>query len=165
MSNSYSYLDDCGSHQRLGLCLRPSDVRLHPSEKDEYQWNFSPATSHLFDKQLSEMSTNMYIQLSSSIKCGDIQAVRHEAQFPTVVDIQKPHRDIEKELQDALEVIGRLENEIEGYRHRERTLATQNRRLRQIFIIHLKKAQRVGRCLGETERQIRDFLKVTEFNK
>lgn len=144
--------------------MRPSEVRLHPSEKDEYRWVFSATSGHLFDKQLSDMSTNMYIELSSSILRGNVRAVRHEAESAPISDLQTICPDLEKELQDSMEIIERLEQEIQRYKQKEDDLVTQNRRLRQALALYHKNGEIIGRCLGKTERQICEFLKVTKFN-
>lgn len=152
--------------------MGPSEVRLHPSEKDAYAWLFSNATSHLFDRQLSDMSTNMYIELSNGLKCGDIQAVRNGAHSPcpsegrtSIHDLEADTHNLEKQLQDSMHTIQKLETEIEMYKHREATLLSENRRLRQAFIIYLKKAHSIGRCLGETERKIHEFLNSMKLKK
>lgn len=153
---------------RLGLCVRPSEVRLHPSENDGYAWLFSNATSHLLDRQLSEMSTNMYIEISNGLECGDIRVVCNDdrSQVRTSLhDLEADTHNLEKQLQDSIHTIQKLETEIENYKHREGTLLSQNRRLRQAFTVYLRKARGIGRCLGETERQIHEFLNSMKLKK
>jgi hypothetical protein len=158
--------------ERLGLRVRPSEVRLQPSEKDAYSWLFSNATSHFFDRQLSDMSTNMYIELSNGLECRDIRAIRNEAQSPcpsevrtSIHELEADTHNLEKQLEDSMHTIQKLETEIEMYKHREANFLSENRRLRQAFIIYLKKAHNIGRCLGETERQIHEFLNSMKLRK
>lgn len=152
--------------------MRPAEVRLHPSENDAYAWLFSNATSHLFDRQLSDMSTNMYIEISNGLECGDIQAVSNANHSPSpseagtsIHNLEADTHNLEKKLQDSIHTIQKLESEIEEYKHREESLLSQNRRLRQAFIVYLRKAHSIGRCLGETERQIHGFLNSMRLKK
>ena len=114
----------------------------------------------------------MYIELSNGLKCGDIQAVRNGAHSPcpsegrtSIHDLEADTHNLEKQLQDSMHTIQKLETEIEMYKHREATLLSENRRLRQAFIIYLKKAHSIGRCLGETERKIHEFLNSMKLKK
>lgn len=106
------------------------------------------------------MSTNMYIELSNSIQCGDVYAVRHEVESASISDTQTISPSLDKELQDSIEIIKRLEQEIQGYRQREADLVTQNYRLRQALVLYHKNGEIIRRCIWETERQI---CEVKEF--
>lgn len=120
------------------------------------------------------MSTNMYIEISNGLGCGDIRAICNDDTSPrpsevrtSIHDLEADTYNLEKQLQDSIHTIQKLETEIENYKHREGTLLSQNRRLRQAFIIYLRKAHSIGRSLGETERQIHEFLdsmKVKKWN-
>lgn len=151
--------------------MRPSEVRLQPSEKDAYTWTFSNATSHLFEKQLSDVSTNIYIELSNGIECGEILAMSNEPtsssfEFRTTTrDLEAETYNLEEQLKEANASISKLETEIEGFKRRQATLLCENKRLRQAFFIYLRKARSIGRCLGDTERQIHDFLNSIKLNK
>lgn len=152
--------------------MQPSEVRLHPSEKDAYAWLFSKATSHLFDRQLSDISTNIYIEISNGLGYGDIRAVCNDNNSPRPSEVRtsihnpEPNTyNLEKQLQDSIYTIQKLETEIETYKHRERTLLSQNHHLRQAFIIYLRKVHIISRSLRETERQIHKFLNSIKVKK
>lgn len=158
--------------KRLALCLQPSEVRLHPSEKDAYAWLFSNSTSHLFDRQLSDMSTNIYIELSNGLEYRDIQAVHNEAHSSfssnmrtSIHDLEADTHNLREQLQDSLHCIRELKTTIENYKEREANLLAKNRRLRQAFTIYLRKAHSLGRCLGETGRQVHGFLNSVKLKK
>lgn len=48
---------------RTGLCVKPQDVRLLPNREDGYRWTSLPDKAHLFTKQLSKLSTGVYMEL------------------------------------------------------------------------------------------------------
>jgi hypothetical protein len=150
--------------ERLGLRVRPSEVRLQPSEKDAYSWLFSNATSHFFDRQLSDMSTNMYIELSNGLECRDIRAIRNEAQSPcpsevrtSIHELEADTHNLEKQLEDSMHTIQKLETEIEMYKHREATFLSENRRLRQALLFTLKKPITLAGALEKQRGRFTSF--------
>lgn len=52
---------------KLGLQVPPVDVRIHPRNQDGYRWSVLPQKEHLFEKNLSKLSTGTYIQIMEGI--------------------------------------------------------------------------------------------------
>lgn len=55
------------SDSKLGLHISPVDVRMHPRNKDGYRWSVLPQKEHLFEKNLSKLSTGIYTQIMQGI--------------------------------------------------------------------------------------------------
>ncbi|KPM41098.1 hypothetical protein AK830_g5497 [Neonectria ditissima] len=51
----------------LGMTLKPSQVRLHPTRDDPYQWRVLPEKQYLFEKNLSDYSVGVYKELHDGI--------------------------------------------------------------------------------------------------
>ncbi|CAL8584903.1 hypothetical protein XPA_010486 [Xanthoria parietina] len=52
---------------KLGISVRPEDVRLITSPDDPYTWQVLPEKRHLFTKHLSKHSTGAYRELSRGV--------------------------------------------------------------------------------------------------
>ncbi len=52
---------------KLGLEVPPGDVRILPRKEDAYRWSVLPQKEHLFEKNLSKLSTGVYTQLMQGI--------------------------------------------------------------------------------------------------
>lgn len=90
--------------------MHPSEVRLYPLEKDRYRWVFRDNSSHLFEKHLSDISTNYYIKLYDEVRKGNIRATLIEVPVTAGEEIREDFRQqkLEKELQEMKEANERL---------------------------------------------------------
>ncbi len=51
------------SDDTLGLNIDPLHIRIIPSDDDPYRWHWPPDSGHLFEKQLSKLSTGPLMEL------------------------------------------------------------------------------------------------------
>ena len=85
-------------------------MRLYPLEKDRYRWVFCDNNNHLFEKHLSDISTNYYIKLCDEVKKGNISATLIE--MPVIVGNEesadlRPQK-LEQDLREIKEANKRL---------------------------------------------------------
>ncbi|PVH67505.1 hypothetical protein DL98DRAFT_475594, partial [Cadophora sp. DSE1049] len=52
---------------KLGILVDPSEVRLITRVEDPYSWQFLPARTHLFEKNLSKHSIGAYMELCREV--------------------------------------------------------------------------------------------------
>ena len=52
---------------KLGIKVKPADVRLITTADDVYAWRFLPGKQHLFDKHLSKHSVGAYRELCREV--------------------------------------------------------------------------------------------------
>ncbi|KFY83261.1 hypothetical protein V500_10116, partial [Pseudogymnoascus sp. VKM F-4518 (FW-2643)] len=52
---------------KLGIAVDPLEIRLITREQDPYSWQYLPAASHLFQKNLSNHSIGAYMELFREI--------------------------------------------------------------------------------------------------
>ncbi|KAJ6040729.1 uncharacterized protein N7446_003955 [Penicillium canescens] len=61
-------------HERLGLTVAPSRVRLQPSIADGYAWSVSDSQKHLLRTNLSNRTVSFYQDIRDALRCS-IEAV------------------------------------------------------------------------------------------
>ncbi|KFY18218.1 hypothetical protein V492_00038 [Pseudogymnoascus sp. VKM F-4246] len=67
---------------KLGIAVDPLEIRLITREQDPYSWQYLPAASHLFQKNLSSHSIGAYMELYREIG-SSFEAVAKEHMFLT----------------------------------------------------------------------------------
>ncbi|KFY68139.1 hypothetical protein V496_01259 [Pseudogymnoascus sp. VKM F-4515 (FW-2607)] len=67
---------------KLGITVDPLEIRLITREQDPYSWQYLPAASHLFQKNLSNHSIGAYMELHREIG-SSFEAVAKEHMFLT----------------------------------------------------------------------------------
>ncbi|OCL02933.1 hypothetical protein AOQ84DRAFT_392612 [Glonium stellatum] len=67
---------------RLGISIDPSEVRLITRVEDPYSWQFLPARTHLFERNLSKHSIDAYMVLCREVGVS-FEAVAKEQIFFT----------------------------------------------------------------------------------
>jgi hypothetical protein len=147
---------------KLGIHVHPSEVRLHPLEKDRYRWVFRENNNHLFEKHLSDMSTNHYIELGQEVRKGNISATL--VQVP-VAEGDEAKEDpwpqkLEQDLREMKEMNERLREEVNDLTIREASLRIHNRRLQKLLSLLVGKATSVNQAVMEGEVQIQRALHI-----
>lgn len=140
----------------MGLGISPSEVRLHPLENDRYQWIIDDANIRFFEKNLSDMSTNMYGDLCNAVRSGEIRAVANGNHFN-----QDSPRTMKTKAEYERAIEG-LEIEIQSYRRKESNLLLENSRLRKILSGYSKRNGRIGKSLMETGLRIQELMAIKE---
>lgn len=78
---------------KLGLSVRPEDVRLITSADDPYMWQILPEKRHLFTKHLSKHSTGAYRELSRGIGVSFEAVLRTRAPAAEIPEQYRPECD------------------------------------------------------------------------
>jgi hypothetical protein len=137
--------------ERLGLQVEPSNVRLQPVEKDGYDWKFDVPQSYLFKKPLSDISTNMYLELLEHLKIGNIQAIAkksaHDCASKLVVErLQEEIQDLKTKLQRSQKLNAAQQLEIQ--------------RLHNSNLEYVDKNQKMSEGHRKAKLRIQQFLEM-----
>lgn len=129
------------------------EVRLYPLEKDRYRWVFRDNNNHLFEKHLSDMSTNYYIELYDKVKKGNISATLIET--PLIAGDEASEdigpQKLEQELREMKEANERLQKKVNALKIRENNLRMHNHRLRKLLLFLVRKAISFNKAVMEGE--------------
>jgi flagellar motor switch protein FliM len=142
--------------------VHPSEVRLHPLEKDRYRWIFRDNNRHLFEKHLSDMSTSYYTELCDEVKKGNISATLIDMPVITREEAEKDlcPQQLEQDLQEMKETNAQLREEVNDLKIREASLRMHNRRLQKILSLLVGKATSLNQAVREGEVQIQRALNI-----
>ncbi|KAF7621581.1 hypothetical protein F9C07_1581205 [Aspergillus flavus] len=133
----------------LSLLVPPSEIRLHPQAGDEYMWQCNNNCKHLFSKNLSDLSTNNYIEIYSALENGDIWAVENNI---TANEMQG------KQAQE----VGRLREEYEKLKLEHFHLQKKNKQLTMLLLLHNRRSDWLGQSLAKAEIQSRTLAGILE---
>jgi hypothetical protein len=84
----------------LSILVPPSEVRLHPQSSDQYRWQYNSNCKHLFLKNLSDLSTNNYVEIYRALQNVDIWAAEY---YPTVNKVACEHAQELEKLREECE--------------------------------------------------------------
>ena len=73
---------------KLGISIKPSQVRLITGIDDPYNWSYLPEKRHLFSKHLSKHSTNAYMQLCREVGTS-FEAVNAETSTQHIAQVKQ----------------------------------------------------------------------------
>lgn len=91
-------------------------MRLQPLPSDGYKWCYEEHRQYLFARQLSDLSTNSYIELCSALHLGDIWAIKTGEQDNLRPESQNDDR--QQSYHDMQRQLSCLERENEELRNR-----------------------------------------------
>ncbi|KAF5862044.1 hypothetical protein ETB97_012190 [Aspergillus alliaceus] len=100
----------------LSILVAPSQVRLQPLPGDRYKWRYKEHRQYLFARQLSDLSTNSYIELCSALHLGEIWAIQIGEQED--LRLTPPDDDRQQSYDDMKRQLSCLERENEELRNR-----------------------------------------------
>jgi hypothetical protein len=110
---------------------------------------FEETKSHLFKRHISGMSTNLYIELGKAIRSGEVRT-----ELAGEFSGHGPKRDkdterqlLEQKVQIATAMEERLQSELQESRYREDSLRTQNRRLRKLLVLCIRRSDGLTKSL------------------
>lgn len=110
-------LKEHATAERLGIIIRPEDVRLRPQEDDSYRWSSLPNKAHLFSKQLSKLSAGTYAELirevGNSFEATSVE-VGHTGTFTShITSLEHQRYSLEervRQLQEQCDALRRSES-------------------------------------------------------
>lgn len=106
------------------------------------------------------MSTNLYIELCTAVRNGDVRAelVEGSSGHSAKHDLNAKIRELEEIVQDATVKNERLQDELQDSKAREADLRIQNGRLRKLLLLYANKTDSFSQSLVQADFQIRRVL-------
>ncbi|KAI4167267.1 MAG: hypothetical protein LQ343_007364 [Gyalolechia ehrenbergii] len=153
---------------KLGVSVRPEDVRLITSPDDPYTWQILPEKRHLFTKHLSKHSTGAYRELSRGV------GISFEAVTPAKAassEVPQQYRDEGNSTSEVsfTEVIarleidkGNLEAELRSARDRESEAVKDKQQIEATVARLILESQGVEEEKQSLYQQVQEMTKVIE---